>query len=88
VVVATDEEGKLLTQFEYKYAIDKTILNLPSGSVGEGMSPLEVAAQELREETESISRVLAITPEERSSKGVFDTTYNVSALALTLPEYL
>jgi len=131
VVVATDTEGRLITQFEYKYAIDQVILNLPSGSVENGRSPLEVAAIELLEETgyksdelefiqttyeypskldhelhvvraknavkvqdavheatESISDVHLITSEMKDYGGVFNTTYTITALALTLPEYL
>jgi 8-oxo-dGTP pyrophosphatase MutT (NUDIX family) len=51
VIVATDTEGKLITQFEYKYAIDKVILNLPSGGIEENESPIQAAIKELLEET-------------------------------------
>ena len=51
IVVATDEEGRLLTQYEYKYAINKTILNLPSGSIEGGVSVLDTAKKELLEES-------------------------------------
>ena len=131
VIVATDQDGRLLTQFEYKYAIDATILNLPSGSLEKGDSILETAARELLEETgyesseleliqtlyeypskadhlvyvvraknarkvaeaiheatEMISSVRPVNPNERVLLGVFDTTHTVSALALTLPEFL
>lgn len=131
IIVATDTEGRLLSQYEYKYAVDKTILNLPSGSVEEGVSVIDTAKKELLEETgyeatevelvstlyeypskadhlihivraknvqkvadvqheqtESISEVVLLTPETRRDAGVFDTTYAVSALALTLPKYL
>lgn len=131
VIVATDVEGRLITQFEYKYAIDRVILNLPSGSVEHGRSALETAAIELleetgyeskelefiqttyeypskldhklhifrarnavkiketaHEETESISKVHLITADMPDYGGVFDTTYNITALALTLPEFL
>jgi len=131
IVVATDPEGRLITQFEYKYAIDKVILNLPSGSVEYGRTPLEVAALELLEETgyeskeleliqttyeypskldhrvhivraknaikvkpaaheatESISEVHLISADMPDYGGIFDTTYNITALALTLPEFL
>lgn len=131
VIVATDSEDRLITQFEYKYAIDKVILNLPSGSVEPGVDVVEMAKRELREETgylsddmeliqtlyeypsklthvihivraknaykahevqheatESISQVHLITPDMEDYGGVFDATYTVSALALTLPEYL
>lgn len=131
VVVATDPDGRLITQFEYKYAIDRVILNLPSGSIENNQTPLEVAARELleetgyeskelelvqttfeypskldhqlhiiraknavkvqeptHEETESISEVHLITADMPDYGGVFDTTYNITALALTLPEFL
>jgi ADP-ribose pyrophosphatase len=131
VIVATDEDGKLITQFEYKYAIDKVILNLPSGSVEGNELPLEAAAKELLEETgyvseeleliqttyeypsklnhllyivraknarkvqeatheatESISEVHLIDADMPDYGGIFDTTYNIAALALTLPEFL
>ena len=131
IVVATDQQDRLITQFEYKYAIDKTILNLPSGSMEGDESVLEVAARELLEETgyvsdelelirtayeypskadhvihivraknayksgtihheatESIGPVHLITADMEDYGGVFDTTYNITALALTLPTYL
>lgn len=131
VIVATDSEDRLLVQYEYKYAINRTILNLPSGSVGEGESILETAARELLEETgyesdeleliqalyeypskadhliyiiraknarkvaevmheatENISPVCLISTDQKDFVGVFDTTYNISALALTLPDFL
>lgn len=131
IIVATDHEDRLLVQYEYKYAIDKTILNLPSGSLEDGDAILATAARELleetgyessdleliqtlyeypskadhliyvvraknarkvtevaHEETETISPVRLVSPEDMKLMGVFDTTYNVSALALTLPEFL
>ena len=130
VVVATDSDGALITQFEYKYAIDQVILNLPSGSVEGGKSPVEVARQELleetgytaddfeliqttyeypsklshelhivraknarkvqeakHEETESISDVYLIQS-GADYDDVFNTTYNITALALTEPQFL
>lgn len=132
VVVATDSNGLLLAQHEYKYAINKTILNLPSGSLNEGESPVDVARKELLEETgygaesfelikttyeypsklshelhivrainathakhtkhektESIGRLMLISPEDMKNGELnFNTTYNITALALTLPKFI
>lgn len=51
MVVATDEQGKIIAFHEYKYPSDMTFLGLPAGTVDEGESPLEAAARELLEET-------------------------------------
>lgn len=51
MVVATDTEGRVLTQDEYRYAVDKTLRSLPGGQVDDGESPEETAARELLEET-------------------------------------
>jgi ADP-ribose pyrophosphatase len=132
VVVATDCEDRLIAQYEYKYAIDKTILSLPTGGVEKGESVLVTAARELLEETgyksnelklvqtlyeypskadhfvyivraknakkvtdavaheatESISPVKLLSSDDKDFDGVFNTTYNISALALTLPVFL
>lgn len=130
VIVATDKTGKLLVQYEYKYAINQHIINLPSGSVEEGETPLEVAARELMEETgyisdeleliktiyeypskldhvlhivraknvrrvstpkheqtETIGPTYLLTPAD-ASKYDFNTSYNIAALALTLPDFI
>ena len=107
------------------------ILNLPSGGIEKGESPLQTAAKELLEETgysstevelidkvyeypskldhvlyivriknaeklhdvshertESISEPHLISHDMEDFGGIFDTTYAITALALTIPEYL
>jgi 8-oxo-dGTP pyrophosphatase MutT (NUDIX family) len=131
VVVATDHDGKLITQYEYKYAINRTVLTLPAGCVEEGDSILGTAARELLEETgyksdelelvqtvheypskadhtlyivraknakkvsaaqhdatENISPVLLLSPGDKEVPDLFCVTSTISALALTLPDYL
>ena len=131
IIVATNAEGSLLVQDEYKYAINKTILSLPSGGMNRNGDPVETAKKELAEETGYVSdevelvetlyeypskmdRVLFIVRMKniRKTKEVdrelteiisnvrfissgyigdgkkFNTTYAISALALTLPEFV
>jgi ADP-ribose pyrophosphatase len=51
MVVATDTEGRVLTQDEYRYAVDQTLKSLPGGQVDANETPEETAARELLEET-------------------------------------
>lgn len=50
IVIATDEQNRLITHHEYKYAVDDVVLNFPSGSVEGDESPIDVAKRELMEE--------------------------------------
>jgi ADP-ribose pyrophosphatase len=51
MVVATDTQGRVLIQEEYRYAVDKTLKSLPGGQVDGNEKPEETAARELFEET-------------------------------------
>jgi ADP-ribose pyrophosphatase len=51
VVVATDPDGRVLIQDEYRYAVDETLKSLPGGQVDSEETPEETAARELLEET-------------------------------------
>lgn len=51
IIVATDKENKLICFYEYKYAVDMTLLTLPAGSLDDGEDPIQTAKRELIEET-------------------------------------
>lgn len=51
MVVATDADGRVLTQDEYRYAVDQTLRSLPGGQVDSSETFEETAARELLEET-------------------------------------
>lgn len=55
MIVATDDEGKVVFIKEYKYAIDQLVLTLPAGHIEKEEAILENAAKELREETGYLS---------------------------------
>lgn len=132
MIIATDTDGKLIVQHEYKYAVNERILTMPAGGMEPGEKPLDVAKRELLEETgyeaetyelvdvlyeypskathrmyvvraknarkvadvqheatEDIGPVLLIDKDyDRNEIGRFNTTYSVSGIALTLPEFL
>lgn len=51
VIVATDNDDRLITIKEYKYAINKQIVGLPAGGIEDGDTPEKTAEKELLEET-------------------------------------
>lgn len=51
LIVATDEDNKLIMFNEYKYAANKEILGFPAGGINKDELPTEAAARELLEET-------------------------------------
>lgn len=50
-VLAVNTENELYLIREYKYAIGRHILQLPSGGIDDGEHPLQAATRELQEET-------------------------------------
>ena len=51
VVLARDQEGRLLFVRQYRGALDQRILELPAGRIEGGENPEAAAARELEEET-------------------------------------
>jgi NUDIX domain len=50
-VIAIDDEKNIVTTNEFAYALDRHSLELVSGGIDDGESPLECAKRELKEET-------------------------------------
>jgi len=51
VIVGVDENNRVLTITEYRYAHDQILFSLPAGAIDAGESPIEAAERELLEET-------------------------------------
>ena len=51
VIVATDEQGRVIVIDEYKYGANQVMRSIPCGSIEQGEDPLEAALRELEEET-------------------------------------
>lgn len=50
VILPVDSKGKILLVRQYRYAVDKELLELPAGSIDSGETAEEAAVRELREE--------------------------------------
>lgn len=51
MIVGVDENNRVLTVSEYRYAHDQMLLSLPAGAIDTNETPVEAAQRELREET-------------------------------------
>ena len=51
VMLATLDNGKLLFERQFRYAVGQVFLELPAGKIDAGEPPLDTARRELREET-------------------------------------
>jgi 8-oxo-dGTP pyrophosphatase MutT (NUDIX family) len=50
VIAALDAEGRLVLEKQYRYAIDRDLVEFPAGVLEPGEDPAEAAKRELREE--------------------------------------
>ena len=51
VVVPVTSNGKIIMVTQYRFPVDKILLELPAGKLGKGENPLHCASRELEEET-------------------------------------
>ncbi|HBK34964.1 MAG: hypothetical protein UU08_C0029G0001 [Candidatus Uhrbacteria bacterium GW2011_GWE2_40_58] len=51
-VVALTEEGKILLHKQYRYLFERESIEIPTGGIKKGQTPLEAAFAELQEETQ------------------------------------
>lgn len=65
IIVATDENDRILLFSEYKYAIDEEILTFPAGGIEGDQTPAEAALRELLEETGYTSTEVEVVGESR-----------------------
>jgi ADP-ribose pyrophosphatase len=51
VIVPVTDEGKIIMITQYRYPVDKVLLELPAGKLDKNENPLNCAVRELEEET-------------------------------------
>ncbi len=71
-VVAVDSSGKILLVRQYRYPVNKQLLEIPAGIIDDGETPEQTAVRELQEETGYLPRKLTRLCGLYSSPGFCD----------------
>jgi len=77
VIIAVNEEGKILTERNLRVEVDEVLLELPAGLVEEGEERLLTAQRELLEETGYIAHNWQELYTYYNSAGILDETTTV-----------
>ncbi len=72
-VVPVTDEGEIICVRQYRYAVGKTMLEIPAGKLdSRDEIPLDAAVRELREETGAIAKKITYMGEYFSSPAILD----------------
>ena len=72
-VVPVTDEGEIICVRQYRYAVGRTVLEIPAGKLdSKDEIPLEAAIRELREETGAVAKKITYMGEYFSSPAILD----------------
>ena len=72
-VVPVTDEGEIICVRQYRYAVGRTVLEMPAGKLdSKDEIPLEAAIRELREETGAVAKKITYMGEYFSSPAILD----------------
>jgi ADP-ribose pyrophosphatase len=72
-IVPVTDEGEIICVRQYRYAVGRTVLEIPAGKLdSKAEIPLEAAIRELREETGAVAKKITYMGEYFSSPAILD----------------